>query len=119
MTLGKFLGKEDDEGKRHKQSAEVMKKHFVCVGGGWGGLGSLSVHGKDIIPGTSLVVRWLRLCLLQRTQVQSLVRNLRSHMLRAALFAVEETLEPFTREPHTRSVRELEEIKEETSQEEG
>ena len=40
-------------------------------------------------------------------------------MLRAALFAVEETLEPFTREPHTRSVRELEEIKEETSQEEG
>ena len=54
---------------------------------------------EKTIPGTSLVVQWLRLCLLQGTQVQSLVRNLRSHMPQAAVFAVEETL----REPHALS----------------
>ena len=48
--------------------------------GAGGGLGSLRVHGKDIIPGTSLVVQWLRLRLLQGTRVQSLVRDLRSRM---------------------------------------
>ena len=37
----------------------------------------------------------------------------------AAVLAVEEKLEPFTREPHTRSVRQSEEIEEETCQEEG
>ena len=92
-----------------------MKMHF----GAGGGLGPLRVHGKDIIPGTSLVVQWLRLRLLQGTRVQSLVRELRSRMPWAAALALEEKLEPFTREPHTRSARELEEIEEETCQEEG
>ena len=37
---------------------------------------------KNQIPGTSLVVWWLRICLvMQGTQVGSLVRELRSHML--------------------------------------
>ena len=34
-----------------------------------------------IISGTSLVVQWLRICLaMQKTQVQPLVRELKSHM---------------------------------------
>ena len=39
---------------------------------------------KKMLPWISLVVQWLRICLpMQRTQVQSLAGELRSHMLRS------------------------------------
>ena len=43
----------------------------------------MSVPSKEKeLPGTSLVLQWLRICLpMQGTQVQTLVGNLRSHML--------------------------------------
>ena len=36
---------------------------------------------KNTIPGTSLVVRWLGICLPIETQVQSLVKALKSHIM--------------------------------------
>ena len=41
------------------------------------------ISSNKITPGTSLVVQWLRIRLpMQGTRVRSLVRELRSHMLR-------------------------------------
>ena len=37
---------------------------------------------KNTTPGTSLVVRWLRICLpIEETQVQPLVKVLKSHIM--------------------------------------
>ena len=48
---------------------------------GWG-QGPVYHHQAVSYTGTSLMVQWLRLCFpMQGAQVQSLVRELRSHML--------------------------------------
>ena len=48
-------------------------------------------------PGTSLVVQWLRICLaMQGTRVQSLVGELRSHMLSNKEAPASQLLSPCT-----------------------
>ena len=42
----------------------------------------MNIDAKFLNKGTFLIIQWLRICLaMQRMQVQSLIRELRSHML--------------------------------------
>ena len=95
------MEEEDAHQAKGAASVEGMAKAFHCVGHKklWKLLKEMGIPGFEIKTlvysiqyctvkytqaqsGTSLAVQWLRICLpIQRTQVRSLVRELRSHML--------------------------------------
>ena len=61
--------------------APFLGRHTWCFPN-WYGLNCISPRYKCWGPGTSLVVQWLRFHpVVQGTRVQSLVRELRAHML--------------------------------------
>ena len=76
----------------------------------------LSKHSKELLhkflikkqkPGACLVVQWLRLCLpMQGTQFQSLVRELRTHLVWRNKAHTLQLLSPHTIEPVPRNWRE-------------